>query len=407
MSPESPRSTQEVLTSIPPNFSLAERLASLKKMRRNLTRAGLAMALLLNIGCRHDPAKKQNYVPEPPPAVGQPTPKPTEILVATPTLTPTSPIPKVITPESTPTPSPTTTSLEHGRDLLGKEELANLHIKIYDLPNQPDYVKLSFTRDVLNVEPAIRSFAGGQDQLSIYLIDNSFIHPNFLTEEQRKSDPHVVSILRAFVNEKTEWSKKEIEKQRPQRVSDYNRELQALGQRLESKTISNDRFNVEKRALDYKFRSYVGQPTMEDLLGPFAGFYYSRDDYSPFRNSRQGYIFMPVRNSKLETFKSGSEEITVQRFNNRQPKPEQSYPSPEDLQFDETARVYPIRRLRPGIILGHEIAHAFLNLDHPAPDFYTRNRLTKAFYDDVRHYWIVFDVPEGPVISSNPIPLAS
>lgn len=186
--------------------------------------------------------------------------------------------------------------------------------------------------------------------------------------------------------------------------------------------MSKERYELERRALEYQYAPFLKGPTDEDLinasgktLGGNIGKYVTTNGKQMLRY----YVFLAVKDmEKTRKFKVGNEELEVlkpgletdisYRLN---PDPSQSYPSPDSLTIDRAQPTNPIRKgWTPGIIARHELRH-LRGSPHPQADLNLVSDIETAYKNyknngDDSGFWVVFKTPKGPVITEKRAPEA-
>jgi hypothetical protein len=333
----------------------------------------------------------------------------------TPTVLPTAS--PTATPERTPTPFPTPTvevtpSPERVTDFISREELKEVYnIEILDISG-PDFVTLNFRQSAIEKDPLFELMKNSPNQLAIFLLDGPYISPEFLTPEQKEKYPFVESLLLDYTQDTIQAGKEEYESS-GRRETDkivYEQKLAELQETLKA-GLDDDTYSVYKQWLDIEFFEYTG---VSDILylNNIGGMHDSIPRFEPnadgvWEDGEQKMIFVPVREPKPIILTSGE---VVQEIQLRDPfksaSPEDSYPRTEDFTVDHNETTYPVSgakgKLPIGFVLDHEMRHA-AGIQHPQADFLPLERIRGAQEllqnGDNSGYYIVFDTPEGQMIS--------
>lgn len=157
-------------------------------------------------------------------------------------------------------------------DILTSEELeTRYNTRIHDLsrdtfPN--DYVELGLRKSVGDERLFQRLESGRMAGLDIFLINGPDVDPQNLTVEQRayleENHPTIIPSIERQMQAVVEFNRKEIEVNRKLARQEYFTRLEDLNNRASN--ISNDKYVVEKQALDYKYGRYLAdEPNSDDL----------------------------------------------------------------------------------------------------------------------------------------------
>lgn len=305
-------------------------------------------------------------------------------------------------------------------DIIPREELeSRYHIQIFDLPKSRypgNFVELNFRRAV-EEEPLFGQLEQGRKKLTIFLVDHYLLDPDYFNPEQRKyldRYPTVVGFLERSTARNLEQIKREIGEDRERKLEDYSRELEEISNREQNEEISFDEAEVQRQILDYRFRMYlVDEPDDELVMTSGGGVLGSSqslgttDDGVP-----EVFVFVAVREAPFITFQSGdyskfvSSLITSIHEFSTTPKVSDSYPNVQSMNVGESSSDYPIRRLTGGLILRHELEHAGGSPIEKETDEAVivdiREAQRRYAEGDDSLYWVVFDTPEGRVITERP-----
>ena len=185
---------------------------------------------------------------------------------------------------------------------------------------------------------------------------------------------------------------------------------------LVSNLISQDIFNVEKEALDYRYEYFRKTALTDDELkgGKFSigGISVITTDKDVLGiPRRKSTVFIAVRNMpNRRIFTSGNERLEVptnQIFYSRifgaplAPAPDQSEPILGNFTVGDDPD-YPLEASLPGTTLRHELQHV-KGLNHPDTDLEVITDLREARQKfengDDSGYWLEFRTPAGSTIT--------
>lgn len=346
------------------------------------------------------------------------TPEPVPTMFPFPTKIPTEPttIPRpIITPGPTITPRPPIpTTLEKSilkkqtykdqlpSDIVTEQELEQKYnTRIWDTPD----VKLHLRREALEKEPIFKYLQESGSQFDIVLLDGSKVHPEFLSEEQKKALPDLVKILNSIYKSPQQLREMYVKLRKSQENS-YNREkrynqdsLDMLKDDLSKGLISQEWFNIQKKSLDDQLPLIIAEePTREDLanmdkerlaggmfISGFDGIGLKSDANGRFKGltiKKRVYVLLPVGGTPLD--------------------PSQSFPNPDDYPRFKNTQSYLINIPHLGWALRHEFAHSEKDSEAET-DLLALHKLEEAYKAFLQgndsFYYFVFETPQGNVVT--------
>jgi len=319
-------------------------------------------------------------------------------------------------------------------DIIPREELESRYrTRIWDLPQAQfpdDYVEMEIRRSAAE-ELLFQRLEGGRIiGLDIILVDSDSVDPNKLTSEQRELVSQHSTILDGLerkVEEVQELNRQEITANRDKMRAEYQQKLAKLDG--EKGSLSNDKYNVERQALDYVYDRYLSEePSAEDLKEIGVRGYTSMQGTGENERGEKGprsFVFLAIRDKQKEvTITSGTESKTISasRIPGDEgsstvfaPKPEQSYPDENTFQTieDPNSNGYVVvGGHTPGFIFRHEASHARGVFAEDDADKVALEGIVNAASHmketgSDEKYWVVFKTPEGITLTKSDTDLNS
>lgn len=318
-----------------------------------------------------------------------------------------------VSPRAAPEFGPHLRSPEDIKDeIMSPEELElKYRMKILDLSNQEDFVKLGFRKSGPLFDPLFEDQAGKPYILHWVLVDGPNVNPAYLNEDSRKAlPPEAIYQLEMSAERFLSITRSELGRNQKRKLRIYNETKRSLEISLQNGQMSQDAFNVESQALDFEYRDYQEGVSDETLMERWRGVTISPE----FDGTEHAYIFLPARDLPDPVFESGKERIVIRLPSDLkgEPKPFQSYVDPDSrFTVNEADRSYPIQNGNtPASSAKHEGEHA-RGIEHPYTDFniidYYRRARQAYLNGDDRMYWMTWETPRGLTVSQIAPPVAA
>jgi hypothetical protein len=278
-------------------------------------------------------------------------------------------------------------------DLIPRKELLEKYnIQIID----SEKVTLDFRKSALEYKRKL--FKNPRGTLKIVLLDGHFLHPNFLTEEQRKQlSPEELNAFYRDIEKAKNMVRSAFTD--PKNVERKNQEFKNKMNDLESDyasgNITPDKYRLMQRVYEEEYRPFLKGPTDEDMLQDLMGMAPPLNEKNPNDPKTNRLIFLPVADPPKKIIQEGDEkyEFESDPLYDHAPRPEKSFPTTDGLGINMEEMMYPIKRPRLLSVTRHELEHA-AGEGHPAADLNPYSDYMQAQQEvkngNFNAYWVVF-----------------
>lgn len=278
-------------------------------------------------------------------------------------------------------------------DLIPREELLEKYnIQILD----SEKVTLDFRRTALEYKKKL--FNNPRGTLKIVLLDGHFLHPRFLTEEQRKQlTPEELNAFYRDIEKAKNMVRSAFTDPRniERKSQEFKNKMDSLESDYASGNISTDKYHLMQRVYEEEYRPFLKGPTDEDMLQDLMGMAPPLNEKNPNDPKTNRLIFLPVADPPKRILREGDEEYEFENdpLYDHAPRTEKSFPTTEELGINLQEMMYPIKRPRLLSVTRHELEHA-AGEGHPAADYNPYSDYMQAELEakkgNYNGYWVVF-----------------
>lgn len=308
-------------------------------------------------------------------------------------------------------------------DFLTEDELAGYHTNIWNLPD----VQLRFRKGAKE-SPLFKRLEKKGQHLDVILIDDYKVDVDSFTTEQKNiftgRKATILRSLEASMQKVRDINAEEIKTNKTAKIQEYTIKKNELSQQKNGGQLSDARYEVEVKAIDYLYSRYLVDPPIKEDLETGVRVTGQTTNASETENGKaftHSYVFLSIRNmpesvtlisdDKSESITIPSKAATYSKggyLPDDAPNPTQSYIDPDkEFTVDMTLDEYVVTAGRTaGDRLRHEFQHVRGVIVEKDADVGALKELQEASSlfeekQDDSLYWIVFETPEGQTITQN------